>query len=215
VGVYEDRVLPRLVDLTCGAKGMERYRARAIEGLHGEVVEIGFGTGLNVPLYPAAVTKVWAVEPSLRSRELARGRIEASTVPVEHVGLDGQRLPLPDASCDAGLSTFTLCTIPDPTLALAELRRVLKPGARLHVLEHGAAPDDGVARWQVRIEPWQRRFAGGCHLTRDVSDLLSDAGFDDVEITARYVKGPKPWSYFSYGTATNPPTLHAPEEGNA
>ncbi|UDY34774.1 class I SAM-dependent methyltransferase [Dermatobacter hominis] len=212
MGVYEDRVLPRLVDLTCGAKGMERYRARAIEGLHGEVVEIGFGTGLNVPLYPAAVTKVWAVEPSLRSRELARERIDASTVPVEHVGLDGQRLPLPDRSCDAGLSTFTLCTIPDPMLALAELRRVLKPGATLHVLEHGAAPDPGVARWQVRIEPWQRRFAGGCHLTRDAGEMLAEAGFTDVDITARYVKGPKPWCYFSYGTATNPPTDPAPEE---
>ncbi len=204
MGVYEDRVLPRLVDLTCGSKGMERYRAKAIEGLHGDVVEIGFGTGLNVPLYPAAVTKVWAVEPSLRSRELARKRIDASTVPVEHIGLDGQRIPLADDSCDAGLSTFTLCTIPDPMLALAELRRVLKPGAQLHVLEHGAAPDPGVARWQVRIEPWQRRFAGGCHLTRDVSDLLGRAGFTDVEVTAKYVQGPKPWSYFSYGRATNP-----------
>ena len=204
MGVYEDRVLPRLVDLTCGSRGMERYRAKAIEGLHGDVVEIGFGTGLNVPLYPAAVTKVWAVEPSLRSRELARKRIDASTVPVEHIGLDGQRIPLADDSCDAGLSTFTLCTIPDPMLALAELRRVLKPGAQLHVLEHGAAPDPGIARWQVRIEPWQRRFAGGCHLTRDVTDMLGRAGFTDVEVTAKYVQGPKPWCYFSYGRATNP-----------
>ena len=204
MGVYDDRVLPRLVDLTCGAKGMDRYRAKAIEGLHGEVVEIGFGTGLNASLYPPEVTKVWAVEPSLRSRELARDRIAASPVAIEHVGLDGQHLPLADHSCDAGLSTFTLCTIPDPMLALAEMRRVLRPGAELHVLEHGAAPDEGTARWQRRIEPWQRRLAGGCHLTRDVGDMLRDAGFTDVRITARFVKGPKPWSYFSYGRATNP-----------
>lgn len=204
MGVYDDRVLPRLIDLTCGAKGMERYRAKAIDGLHGDVVEIGFGTGLNVALYPPEVTKVWAVEPSERSRELARDRIAAGDVDVEHVGLDGQHLPLEDASCDSGLSTFTLCTIPDPMLALAELRRVLRPGAQLHVLEHGAAPDAAIARWQQRIEPWQRRFAGGCHLTRDVGDMLAEAGFTDIRITAKYVKGPKPWSYFSYGTATNP-----------
>ncbi len=204
MGFYDERVLPRLVDLTCGAKGMERYRSKALDGLHGQVVEIGFGTGLNAPVYPPAVTKVWAVEPSERSWELARDRIAASPVEIERVGLDGQHLPLEDASCDGGLSTFTLCTIPDPMLALAELRRVLRPGAVLHVLEHGAAPDEGTARWQRRIEPWQRRIAGGCHLTRDPGDMLVEAGFTDVQLTERFVTGPKPWSYFSYGTATNP-----------
>lgn len=204
MGLYDDRVLPHLVNLTCGAKGMERYRSRALEGLTGEVVEIGFGTGLNSPLYPPEVTRVWAVEPSMRSRELASDRIRASVTRIEHVGLDGQHLPLPDHSCDAGLSTFTLCTIPDPLLALTEMRRVLRPGTELHVLEHGLAPDKDVVRWQQRIEPWQKRLAGGCHLTRDVSDLLSEAGFVDLRITKRYVKGPKPWSYFSYGVATNP-----------
>jgi len=204
VGVYDDRVLPHLVNLTCGSSGMARYRTKALDGLSGEVVEIGFGTGLNAPLYPPEVTRVWAVEPSLRSRELARDRIRESATRVEHVGLDGQHLPLPDHSCDAGLSTFTLCTIPDPLLALTEMRRVLRPGTELHVLEHGLAPDTDVVRWQQRIEPWQKRLAGGCHLTRDVSDLLSEAGFVDLRITKRYVKGPKPWSFFSYGVATNP-----------
>lgn len=204
MGVYEDRVLPRLVDLTCGSSGMERYRSKAIDGLHGDVVEIGFGTGLNAPLYPPEVTRVWAVEPSVRSHELARGRVEASGVDVEYVGIDGQHLPLPDVSCDAALCTFTLCTIPDPQLALAELRRVLKPGAELHVLEHGVAPDAGTVRWQQRIEPLQRRLAGGCHLTRDPASMLASAGFTDIDITARYVKGPRPWCYFSWGRATNP-----------
>nr|HNN38826.1 methyltransferase domain-containing protein [Microthrixaceae bacterium] len=204
MGLYDDRVLPRLVDLTCGSKGMERYRAKAIDGLAGEVVEIGFGTGLNVPLYPDAVTTVWAVEPSERSRELASDRVTARGVRVEHVGLDGQRLPLDDASCDAGLCTFTLCTVPDPMRALAELRRVIRPGGQLHVLEHGAAPDPGVARWQERIEPWQKRLAGGCHLTRDTTEMLRRAGFVELRLTTRFVKGPKPWSYFTWGRATNP-----------
>jgi len=183
---------------------MERYRAKALEGLRGDVVEIGFGTGLNAPLYPPEVTRVWAVEPSMRSREMARKRIAASGIDVEHVGLDGQHLTLADASCDAALCTFTLCTIPDPQLALGELRRVLKPGGELHLLEHGAAPDDDVARWQQRFEPLQRRIAGGCHLTRDPTSMLADAGFIDIRITARYVKGPRPWCYFSWGRATNP-----------
>lgn len=204
MGIYAERVLPRLVDWTCGSPGMERWRAKAIDGLHGDVVEIGFGSGLNVAVYPAEVTTVWAVEPSERAREIARRRVAASAVPVEHVGLDGQHLPLPDDSCDAALSTFTLCTIPDPMLALAELRRVLRPGAKVHLLEHGAAPDESVARWQERIEPWQKRFAGGCHLTRDAPAMLAEAGFVDVELTSRYVKGPKPWCWFSFGTATNP-----------
>lgn len=183
---------------------MERYRSKAIDGLRGEVVEIGFGSGLNVPVYPSAVTRVWAVEPSERARAIAAPRISASTVDVEQVGLDGQHLPLADDTCDAALSTFTLCTIPDPMLALSELRRVLKRGAVVHVLEHGRAPDDPVLRWQRRIEPWQKRFAGGCHLTRDVTTMLADAGFTDLEVTTRYVKGPKPWCYFTWGTATNP-----------
>lgn len=204
MGVYADRILPRLVEVSCGGAGMQRWRSKAVDGLHGAVVEIGFGSGLNVPVYPTEITKVWAVEPSERARRIAQGRVDASTAEVEHVGLDGQHLPIPDDSCDGALSTFTLCTIPDPTLALGELRRVLKSGARLHVLEHGAAPEASVARWQQRIEPWQRRLAGGCHLTRDTSTMLVDAGFVDVELTSRYVKGPKPWSYFSYGTATNP-----------
>ncbi|MBS1837053.1 MAG: class I SAM-dependent methyltransferase [Actinobacteria bacterium] len=204
MGIYGDRVLPRLVDWTCGSPGMERWRAAAIEGLHGDVVEIGFGSGLNVAVYPADVTQVWAVEPSERAREIARRRLASSPVPVEQVGLDGQHLPLPDDSCDGALSTFTLCTIPDPMLALAELRRVLRPGAKVHVLEHGAAPDESVARWQQRIEPLQKRFAGGCHLTRDAPAMLADAGFVDVELTSRYVRGPKPWCWFTFGTATNP-----------
>ncbi len=119
-----------MVELTCGGADMERWRARATEGLQGDVVEIGFGSGLNVPVYPPEVTRVWAVEPVEAARRRAADRVAAAGAMIEFVGLDGQSLPLPDHSCDGALSTFTLCTIPDAGLALAELRRVLRPGGR-------------------------------------------------------------------------------------
>ncbi len=197
MGVYEDRVLPHLVQLTCGGSEMERWRARATDGLHGEVLEIGFGSGLNLPVYPDAVTKVWGVEPNLRAREMATERMAAAPFPVELVGLDGQAVPLPDGTCDGALATFTLCTIPDPALALDEVRRVLRPGGTLHLLEHGASPDPSVATWQRRFEPLQRKLAGGCHLTRDPVELAEAAGFTVEEVDRRYAKGPKPWSWFT------------------
>jgi SAM-dependent methyltransferase len=197
MGAYEDRVLPHLVELTCGGRDMERWRSRATDGLHGEVLEIGFGSGLNLPVYPDDVTKVWGVEPNLRARAMAVERMAAAPFAVELVGLDGQSVPLPDRTCDAALATFTLCTIPDPSLALAEVRRVLRPGGTLHLLEHGAAPDPSVATWQRRLEPLQRRLAGGCHLTRDPVALAEAAGFEVDEVQRRYARGPKPWTWFT------------------
>jgi SAM-dependent methyltransferase len=204
MGPYEQHVLPRLVELTCGGADMERWRSRATEGLSGTVVEIGFGSGLNVPVYPPEVERVFAVEPNEVARRRSQPRVSASPARIEHVGLDGQSLPLPDASCDAALSTFTLCTIPDASVALAEVHRVLRPGATFHFLEHGAAPDPAVATWQRRLEPAQRRLAGGCHLTRDVVALVTDAGFEVVEVDSRYARGPKPWTWFTVGRATRP-----------
>jgi ubiquinone/menaquinone biosynthesis C-methylase UbiE len=182
---------------------MARWRADITDGLHGRVVEIGFGSGLNVAHYPSTVEVVFAVEPARVARRLAARRISASLIPVEHAGLDGQSIPLGDASCDAALSTFTLCTVPDARLALSELRRVVRRGGAFHFLEHGIAPDPVVARWQGRLEPWQRRFAGGCHLTRDIPALISDAGFSIDRIEQCYAKGPRPWSWFTMGTAVN------------
>jgi ubiquinone/menaquinone biosynthesis C-methylase UbiE len=204
VGFYLEHVVPRLVDRACGTAEMARWRAGATDGLHGRVVEIGFGSGLNVPHYPSAVDTVLAVEPAEVALRLAARRIASSTIPVEHVGLDGQSIPLREASCDAALSTFTLCTVPDARVALAELRRVLRPGGSLHFLEHGLSPDPGVAGWQRRIDPWQRRLADGCHLTRDIPALISGAGFVVDRVEQRYAKGPRPWSWFSIGTAVNP-----------
>ncbi|HTO01346.1 MAG TPA: class I SAM-dependent methyltransferase [Microthrixaceae bacterium] len=204
MGIYGEQVLPRLVDLTCGASALDRSRSRVAEGLEGTIVEIGFGSGLNVPLYPSTITKVFAVEPAELGRKLASKRIDASPIPIEHIGLDGQSLPLEDNSCDGALCTFTLCTIPDVEAALAELRRVLKPGGRFHFLEHGLAQDPKVAKRQQQFDPFQVRFAGGCHLTRDPAQLVQAAGFQIEDVSSRFGKGPKAWSWFTEGKAVNP-----------
>jgi SAM-dependent methyltransferase len=204
VGLYREHVVPRLVERTCGSAGFDRWRTKATGGLVGRVVEVGFGSGLNMGLYPPEVTRVLAVEPALVARQRASRRIAAGSVPVEFVGLDGQQLPLEDASCDGALFTFTLCTVADPARALGEVYRVLRPGGSLHFLEHGLSPDAGVAKWQHRMEPLQRRLADGCHLTRSAPTLVEDAGFELTRLEQRYVRGPKPWCYFSVGAAARP-----------
>jgi len=189
MGLYSERVLPHLIDKACGMKAANPYRARVAARLHGEVVEIGFGSGHNVPFYPPAVTHVSAVEPADLGWRLATRRLAASSVPVERAGLDGQHLPFADDSFDTALSTWTMCTIPDVAQALAEVRRVLRPGGTFHFIEHGLAPDAGVVRWQRRLEPLQKRLAGGCHLTREIVPLLEDAGFTITELDQFYEDG--------------------------
>jgi SAM-dependent methyltransferase len=188
-----------------GTKSFGRVvRAKACAGLHGDVLELGFGSGLNLPYYPREVAGIWTVDPSGVARKLAAKRIAVSAVPVHDGGLDGERLDFPDDRFDAALSTMTLCTIPDAAAAMAEVRRVLKPGATFHFAEHGLAPDEKVARTQHRFDPWEQRFAGGCHLARDMRALIGDAGFEFEELTTRYIQGPKAWSYMYVGRARNP-----------
>ena len=204
MGFYENQVLPRAIEVLLGNRAMADLRRRATAGLHGIVVEIGFGSGPNVPEYPAAVERVLAVDPAVVGRKLAAKRLAASPVPVEFIGLDGERLPLPDASVDCVLSTWTLCTIPDVHAALLEARRILVPGGELHFLEHGLSDDERVARRQHRFTPVQRKIAGGCHLDRDIAALVRGAGLVLDECATFTISGPKSASFMYQGVATRP-----------
>jgi SAM-dependent methyltransferase len=185
-------------------KELEPLRADLCGGLAGRVVEIGFGSGLNAPYYPGSVVSVDAVEPSDRGWELSADRRAACEVPITRVGRDGQRLDAGDGSYHGAVSTFTLCTIPDPEAALREVHRVLLPGGGLHFLEHGRAPSPRVRGWQRRLEPVQKRLAGGCHLTRDIPALVRAVGLEVVELQEDYLPGPAPshpWGYVYRGRA--------------
>jgi SAM-dependent methyltransferase len=200
---WEERVLPHLVEATCGSRQVRPLREQVCGGLAGRVLEIGFGSGLNVPHYPGAVQVVHAVEPNDVAWRIARRRVAASPVQVVRSGLDGRHLAEDDGSFDHVLTTFTLCTVPDLRQVLSEVHRVLRPGGRVHFLEHGLAPDLGVRRWQQRLEPLQRRVAGGCHLTRRPVAAVGEAGFDDLDVTARYLPGPavlRPMGYLYLGS---------------
>ncbi|MGH3350187.1 MAG: class I SAM-dependent methyltransferase [Nocardioides sp.] len=202
MGLWETRVVPHIVDRSCGIPQLDPLREQACAGLRGQVVEIGFGSGSNIGRYPASVTEVVAVEPSDVAWRLSAARRAGSSVPVTRVGLDGARLPLADASVDTALVTFSLCTIPDVASALAELRRVLRPGGSIGFAEHGLSPDASVARWQHRLDGLQQRLFGGCHLTRDIPALLESAGFTVERLEQSYLPGPalsRPWGYLSAG----------------
>jgi SAM-dependent methyltransferase len=203
VSFYQDRVLPRLVDVALG-RPFDPIRARVAAPLDGTVLEVGFGSGLNVPHYPAAVSKVVAVDPSLVGRKLAEGRLAASPIPVEFAGTDGQDLPLDDGIVDHALITWTLCTIPDPSRSLAEMHRVLKRGGHLHFVEHGLSPNPRAARWQHGLTPVWRHFAGGCHLDRPIDRLITSAGFALVQLDRYRFSWPEPFTYLYEGVAEKP-----------
>jgi ubiquinone/menaquinone biosynthesis C-methylase UbiE len=201
MGLYEDRVLPHVINVLMGTKMQRPIRSRVCAGLEGDVVEIGFGTGHNLPFLPDTVTRLRAVEPSSTSLRLAQQRIADAKFPVEIVGLDGQQVPLEDDSADAVLTTWTLCTIPDAGAALKEMARVLRPGGTLHFVEHGRAPDENVRRWQNRFNPVQQRLFGGCNINRDITGLIEGAGFTVKSLETYYVEGPKALGSMYEGTA--------------
>ncbi|MCU1601959.1 MAG: hypothetical protein JWO22_2668 [Frankiales bacterium] len=186
---YSERVFPHLMNKVMDTAQTRHVRAEVCAGLAGDVVEIGFGTGHNLPYLPSTVTRVRAVEPLGVGVRLAADRIAASPVPVEISGLDGQALPFEDESADMVLCTWSLCSIPDPEKAVREMARVLRPGGAVHFAEHGLAPDVGVVRWQRRVNPVQRVLAAGCHLDRDVPGILTRGGLEVKQVDHRYEKG--------------------------
>ncbi len=202
--LYTDRLLPHLVHWVLGGREFADLRQRYLQGVSGDVLEIGFGSGLNLPWYPpgpAGVARLYAVEPSDEAWRMARQAIEAAPFPVERIGSTAETLPLSDASVDAVASTWTLCTIPDVENALREVRRVLKPGGAFHFVEHGRSPEPRVARWQDRLTPLQKRLAGGCHLNREIDRLIEGAGLRLERIDRFYIPGPKVGTYLYAGEA--------------
>jgi SAM-dependent methyltransferase len=204
VGWWTDQAVPRLTDVSLRGRALGESRAQACAGLTGRVLELGFGGGLNLVHLPAGVTEMGAVEPSDTGWRLSERRRSRSAVPVARIGLDGQAITADDASYDYALCTFTLCTIPDALAALAEVRRVVRPGGALHFLEHGLSADGRVARWQHRLDPWQQRLAGGCHLTRDPGSLVEQAGMTLESLETGGLpgfSGPAALTYGYLGTA--------------
>jgi ubiquinone/menaquinone biosynthesis C-methylase UbiE len=199
---YERHMLPHLLELACGVKPIRRQRQKVLPLAHGDVLEVGIGTGLNVPFYDKArVRRIVGVDPAAQMHPLALRRVKAAGLDVELVGLSAEKLPLPDASFDSVVCTYTLCSIPNAQNALAEVRRVLRPGGKFLFSEHGLAPDESVRRWQRRLQPVWGPLAGGCQLSVDIPELLRSAGFE-VKVESRYIPGPRFASYHYWGEAT-------------
>lgn len=199
---YERHIFPRAMDLACGLPMVGRQRELVVPLARGRVLEVGIGTGLNMRHYDKArVTQVVGLDPALQLHPLARERIAEAGLAVELVGLSAEQIPLPDASFDTVVCTYTLCSIPDPLAALKEMRRVLKPDGRLLFCEHGRAPDPSVRRWQERLQPLWGPLAGGCQLGRDIPALLRAAGFKLPELHTRYLPGPRPFTFHYWGEA--------------
>ena len=199
---YDQHILPWLIDIACGLPMVQARRWALVPQARGRVLEIGMGTGRNLPFYDRSkLTQLVGVEPALQMHRLAQRRSAKAGIDVELVGLSAERLPLPDDSFDTVVCTYTLCSIPDPAAALHEVRRVLKPGGHFLFCEHGRAPDEATARWQQRIEPLWKPLAGGCHLTRDVPMLLRDAGLH-AHVDQGYISGPRVLTYHYWGQAS-------------
>lgn len=204
MGWWTEHVLPHAVDRVLSIQQINDRREEVCRHLTGRVLEIGFGSGLNVAFYPATVAQVLAVEPSSTAWRLGAERIASTPIPVIWTGLDAGRIDLADASVDAVLSTYTLCTVSDSAGVLSEIRRVLRPGSSLHFLEHGRAPDPSVAAWQRRIQPLHSRLAGGCRLNVPIVDEIVASGLELVQLETEYGVGPRLISYTFAGRARRP-----------
>ncbi len=201
MGFYNDQILPRMTHWVMRNKAMTELRGRTLAGAAGSVLEIGFGSGLNLPHYPPGVKGLLVVEPSAVARSIAARALAQAPFSTDFVGLDGQRLVLETQTVDCAVSTWTLCTIPDAGRALAELARVLKPNGRFLFVEHGLSPDPGVAKWQHRLDGLQGKIGGGCHLNRDMEALIGASPLKIERLENFYIKGPKTHGYMNMGEA--------------
>lgn len=202
MGLYDRYVLPTVVHITCGLKPNMRQRAKVVPRAHGRVLEIGIGSGLNLPYYDSTkVSKVWGLDPSPEMIRMARRAATSLPFEVEFIGLPGDEIPLEDSSIDTVVMTYTLCTIADTEPALRQISRVLRPGGELVFCEHGAAPDESVRRWQDRLNPMWKRFGGGCNLNRPIPALIEAGGFRIKSLDTMYIPGWRPASFNYWGAA--------------
>ena len=202
MNLYDQHVLPHLIDFACGMGAVMKTRAQIVPQAEGRVLEIGIGSGLNLSFYdPAKVSVIVGVDPSAAMQKLAQQRAAEISIPVEMIALELGQIQAADASFDSIVCTFTLCTIPDAMAALQEMRRVLKPGGKLLFSEHGLAPDLPVVRWQNRLTPLWKPFSGGCHLNRDIPALIRAGGFSIGKLDSSYLKGPRPMTWVFRGWA--------------
>jgi ubiquinone/menaquinone biosynthesis C-methylase UbiE len=200
---YEDKILPRVIDLACSSKPARKQREKIVPRASGDVLEIGIGSGLNLPHYDREkVRHIWGLEPSAGMRRIVAGPIAASGLDVELIDLPGEEIPLDDDSVDTVLVTYTLCTIEDVVSAMEGMRRVLKPTGQLLFCEHGKAPDENVVKWQERMNPTWKKFAGGCNMNRDIPEIITSAGFEIADDNRMYIPGIKSLSYNYWGAAT-------------
>jgi ubiquinone/menaquinone biosynthesis C-methylase UbiE len=201
VGLYRRLVLPRILDFVMRNDDLTAHRADLIPRATGSVLEIGIGSGLNLPFYPPTVTRLWGVDPSAELLAMAQRKLDLLSFPVELLCQPAEQLSLERGSIDTVVTTWVLCSIPDPLAALREVKRVLKPGGRFLFVEHGASPDAGVQAWQRRLNPIWKRIAGGCNLDRRIEHLIRSAGFDIAQLQNSYLPGPRPFTYTYEGLA--------------
>lgn len=202
MGWYDRVILPKLIDKACSMPPMTRLRERYVAQAAGDVLEIGIGSGLNLPHYSDDVRSITGVDPAAELTDIARERASQRGLPVEVIGVSGEELPADDNAFDSIVCTWTLCSIPNPYRAVDEMRRVLKPGGQLIFVEHGRSDDANIAKWQRRIEPIWKKIGGGCHLTRRADDLLQDGGFEVTSFESGYEEGPKVAAFMMHGLAT-------------
>jgi ubiquinone/menaquinone biosynthesis C-methylase UbiE len=202
MGVYERWILPRLLDLAMRNRLLDQYRQRTIETARGLVLEVGVGSGVNLRFYSRAVDRVCGIDPSPELLRLASKRVPDALVPVLLLRASAEHVPFADAAFDAIVMTWTSCSIPNPLAALMEMRRVLRPGGQLLFVEHGLSPEPRIARWQHCLTPCWKRIGGGCHLDRNMDDMIRAAGFGIDVIETGYMAGPKPWTFMYRGSAT-------------